>query len=56
MRQIELGATVGDRVQVRSGLSPDDKIILPGDRPLIDGQPVRLRGENKEDHSGRGDR
>ena len=53
LRPIELGATVGDRVQVRKGLRPDDKIILPGDRPLIDGQPVRLRGETRGDHSER---
>jgi HlyD family secretion protein len=51
LRRIELGATAGDRVQVRQGLLPGDKIILPGDQPLLDGQPVRLRGESKGDHS-----
>lgn len=55
LRRIDLGATVGDRVQVRNGLLPDDKIILPGDQPLLDGQPVRLRGENKGDQPGRRD-
>jgi HlyD family secretion protein len=46
LRRIELGATLGDRVQVRKGLLPGDKVILPGDQPLLDGQPVRLRGES----------
>ena len=50
LRQIDLGATVGDRVQVRKGLLPGDKIVLSGDQPLLDGQPVRLRGEIKGDH------
>ncbi len=49
-RRIEIGATIGDRVQVRKGLLPGDKIILPGDQPLVDGQPVRLREANKGDH------
>ncbi len=55
LRRIELGATVGDRVQVRQGLLPGDKILLPGDQPLLDGQPVRIRGENKGDHLERRD-
>jgi RND family efflux transporter MFP subunit len=49
LRRIDLGATAGDRVQVRKGLLPGDKIILPGDQQLVEGQPVRLRGENKGD-------
>lgn len=55
LRQIVLGATIGDRVQVRQGLSPGDKIILSGDQSLSDGQPVRLRGENKENPAVRRD-
>jgi HlyD family secretion protein len=55
LRRIELGATAGDRAPVRKGLLPGDKLILPGDQPLVDGQPVRLRGESKENHPGRRD-
>ena len=47
-RRIEIGAMVGDRVQVRSGLRAEDKVILPGGQTLQDGQPVRLQRENKE--------
>lgn len=55
LRRIDLGAVSGDRVQVRKGLLPGDKIILAGDRPLFEGQPVRLREENKGDHLERRD-
>ncbi len=55
-RTIEIGATVGDSVQVRSGLAVGDKIILPGDRSLTDGQPVKVRGQTKENGNDRRDR
>jgi multidrug efflux pump subunit AcrA (membrane-fusion protein) len=42
-RQIEIGARLGDRVQVLKGLQPRDRIILCDDRPLRDGQTVRVR-------------
>jgi HlyD family secretion protein len=57
LRPIKTGATVGDGVQVRAGLRPQDRVILPGDGPLTDGQPVRVRGESnagrpsRKDHS-----
>jgi RND family efflux transporter MFP subunit len=56
LRPIKVGATAGDRVQVREGLRPQDKVILPGDGPLTDGQPVRARGENRAGRPGRKER
>ena len=43
LRHIETGATVGDRVQVRDGLRPGDRVILPGEQALQDGQPVQVQ-------------
>ena len=54
-RSIDIGATVGDSVQVRGGLQPEDKILLPGTRPLQDGRPVRLRGSSNDGGPGRKD-
>jgi len=48
LRVIEIGATVGDSVQVRGGLQAEDKVLLPGAQPLTDGKPVRLRGQSKD--------
>jgi RND family efflux transporter MFP subunit len=53
LRPIKTGATVGDGVQVREGLRPQDRVILPGDGPLTDGQPVRVRGESNAGRPGR---
>jgi RND family efflux transporter MFP subunit len=55
LRPVTLGATVGDAVEVRSGLQPDDKILLPGTRPLQDGRPVRVRGPGLDGPSSRKD-
>ncbi len=49
LRRIQVGATVGDSVQVQSGLQADDKVLLPDGQPLQDGKPVRPRGPHKED-------
>ncbi|HWG43118.1 MAG TPA: efflux RND transporter periplasmic adaptor subunit [Gemmataceae bacterium] len=54
-RVIEIGDTIGDSVQVRSGLQPEDKVLLPGAQPLQDGKPVRLRGPSKDSGAGRKD-
>jgi len=42
LRVIDLGATVGDSVQVRGGLQAEDKVLLPGAQPLTDGKPCLL--------------
>jgi RND family efflux transporter MFP subunit len=48
LRTIQIGAAVGDSVEVRDGLKPEDKILLPLGPPLKDGEPVRLRGAGKD--------
>lgn len=53
LRRIELGTIHGDWAQVRKGLQAEDRIILPGDRPLVDGQPVRVRGMSRKEGGGR---
>lgn len=44
-RSVRLGTIKGDSVRVRDGLRPDDKVLLPGARPLRDGEPVRMLGK-----------
>jgi hypothetical protein len=48
LRVIETGEMAGDSVKVRSGLEPEDKLLLPRQQPLQDGKPVRLRGQGKD--------
>jgi HlyD family secretion protein len=48
-RVLEIGATIGDTVQVRSGLQAEDKVLLPGAQPLKDGKPVHLLGRMKDE-------
>lgn len=45
VRKVELGATDGDRVEVRSGLSPGDRIVVDGADKLRDGAKINLRTE-----------
>jgi multidrug efflux pump subunit AcrA (membrane-fusion protein) len=49
LRTIEIGATVGDMVEVRKGVQAKDKVLLPGSRTLSDGELVRIRETNKGD-------
>jgi HlyD family secretion protein len=46
-RDVELGIASANRVEIRSGLSESDRVLLPGQQALAQGQPVRLaeRGE-----------
>ena len=44
-RTLELGARLGDEVEVRSGLNLSDKLIDPGGAPLEEGARVRVRGD-----------
>jgi RND family efflux transporter MFP subunit len=55
LRRIQIGSTIGDSVQVREGLQPEDQVLLPDAQPLQDGKPVRLRGQRKNDGTGRKD-
>ena len=45
VRKIELGVTDGDRVEVRSGLQPGDRIVVDGADKLKDGAKINLRAE-----------
>lgn len=45
VRKVELGATDGDRVEVRSGLVPGDRIVVDGADKLRDGAKINLRTE-----------
>ncbi len=56
LRRIEIGETLGETVQVRTGLQAEDRIILTGDRPLRDGQAVRVRGVNPSGVQGASER
>ncbi|MBU1627013.1 efflux RND transporter periplasmic adaptor subunit [bacterium] len=42
IRKVELGVIEGWKVQVLSGLDPDDNLIIVGHRSLDDGQPVKI--------------
>jgi Cu(I)/Ag(I) efflux system membrane fusion protein len=55
LRTIQLGAVVGDSVQVREGLQPEEKVLLPTSQPLKDGKPVRPRGQSKDGDAARKD-
>jgi multidrug efflux system membrane fusion protein len=43
VRPVQLGATDGDRVEVRSGLAPGDRIVIDGADKLRDGAKVVVR-------------
>jgi membrane fusion protein, multidrug efflux system len=43
VRPVQLGATDGDRVEVRSGLEPGDRIVIDGADKLRDGAKINVR-------------
>jgi multidrug efflux system membrane fusion protein len=45
VRKVDLGVTDGDRVEVRSGLVPGDKIVIDGADKLRDGAKINVRAE-----------
>ena len=48
LRTIQIGEIVGDNVQVRKGLKPEEKILLPLGKPLEDGKPVYVRVPSRD--------
>jgi multidrug efflux system membrane fusion protein len=46
VRPVQLGATDGDRAEVRSGLAPGDRIVIDGADKLREGAKVNIRTEN----------
>ena len=49
IRKIDLGVTDGDRVEVKSGLQPGDRIVVDGADKLRDGSKINVRSEAKAD-------
>jgi membrane fusion protein, multidrug efflux system len=45
VRPIQIGATEGDRVEVLSGLTPGDRIVIDGADKLRDGAKINVRSE-----------
>ena len=45
VRPVQLGVTDGDRVEVRSGLAPGDRIVIDGADKLRDGAKINVRAE-----------
>jgi membrane fusion protein, multidrug efflux system len=45
VRKVELGITDGDRVEVKSGIVPGDKIVVDGADKLRDGAKINVRSE-----------
>ena len=46
-REVELGFIKGDRVQVRRGLEPGDRLIIAGHRFVAPGQKVNIVSQNR---------
>jgi membrane fusion protein (multidrug efflux system) len=46
-RDIELGEVIHDRVVVRSGIQPGDRIVINGHRDLVDGDPLIVAREGR---------
>jgi multidrug efflux system membrane fusion protein len=46
VRPIKLGVTDGDRVEILSGLTPGDRIVIDGADKLRDGAKINVRSEN----------
>ncbi len=46
-RQIEIGLEQGERVEVLSGLEPDEKLIITGQRNISDGDRIRVAGQDR---------
>jgi multidrug efflux system membrane fusion protein len=45
VRPVQLGVTDGDRVEVRAGLAPGDRIVIDGADKLRDGAKINIRSE-----------
>ncbi len=46
-RQVETGIEYGNRIEIISGIQPDDKVIVAGNEKLKDGADVRLAKDDK---------
>ena len=44
VRRVELGTLIGDEVEIKSGLTPADQVVVAGQQNVREGSPVRLAG------------
>jgi multidrug efflux system membrane fusion protein len=51
VRKVVLGVTDGDRVEIRSGLAPGDRIVIDGADKLRDGAKINVRAESDNSKS-----
>lgn len=56
VRKVVLGVTDGERLEVRSGLAPGDRIVVDGADKLRDGAKVNLRTEGDNSNAPRPDK
>jgi len=43
-RRVEVGYLVGDELEIKSGLRPDEQIVIAGQQNVHEGSPVRIAG------------
>jgi multidrug efflux pump subunit AcrA (membrane-fusion protein) len=43
-RRVEVGAPLGDEVEIRSGLNGDEQVVVAGQQNVREGSPVRIAG------------
>ncbi|MCH8494251.1 MAG: efflux RND transporter periplasmic adaptor subunit [Balneolales bacterium] len=51
-RNLELGIQQGDRIEILSGLEPNEKLIITGQSSLEDGSRIRISGAPRFDRGG----
>lgn len=43
-RRVEVGAPLGSEIEIRSGLSGEEQVVVAGQQNLREGSPVKLAG------------
>jgi len=43
-RRVDVGALIGNEVEIRSGLNGDEQIVVSGQQNVREGSPVRMAG------------
>jgi RND family efflux transporter MFP subunit len=47
LRRVDVGAPVGNEVEIRSGLNADDQVVVAGQQNVREGSPARVMGVEK---------
>jgi multidrug efflux pump subunit AcrA (membrane-fusion protein) len=47
LRRVDVGAPVGNEVEIRSGLNADDQVVVAGQQNVREGSPARVMGAEK---------